>query len=137
MKLIIAGGRNFGNWETVKRTIDYFLSETDDKDIEIVSGRCSDKKGVHTFTTSEGIKVYGADGLGEKYALLRGYKVRPFPADWDRYGGRAGPIRNREMAKYGTHAVVYWDVTSRGSRDMIAQAKQYKCKLKIVRYDKL
>jgi hypothetical protein len=39
----------------------------------------------------------GADGDAGRWALWRGVPSRTYPADWDRYGRAAGPIRNGEM----------------------------------------
>ena len=64
----------------------------------------------------------GADALAERYARSRGLAFRAFPADWRRWGKLAGPIRNRQMADYGSAAVVYWDGRSRGTADMISSA---------------
>lgn len=77
MKVIIAGGRELNNYGLVKTKCDSFLRNY--TSIEIVSGRCS--TGTKTFTTSDGVNVFGTDGLGELYAAESNYKVKPFPAD--------------------------------------------------------
>lgn len=41
----------------------------------------------------------GVDGLAGDWARERGRPCTVYPADWQRYGGAAGPIRNREMAE--------------------------------------
>jgi hypothetical protein len=40
----------------------------------------------------------GADSLGERYAQERGLEVKVFRADWDKYGKRAGILRNTKMS---------------------------------------
>lgn len=47
-----------------------------------------------------------------------------FFAGWGKYGKAAGPIRNREMAKYGTHLMVCWDGKSRGIKNMIEEMEK-------------
>lgn len=131
MKLIVAGGRNLTNYVFVKRTLDYFTSKVSEP-IEIVSGACS--SGKHTFTRKDGTKVYGADGLGERWAEEKGYVVYPFPAQWDLHGKQAGYFRNKEMAEYGTNCVVFWDGESKGSKMMYELATQYKLPTKLVLY---
>lgn len=130
-KVIIAGGRDFDNFEMLKEHCDQklFLLHPN---IQVVSGRCS--SGVHTFTTKDGIKVYGADGLGEKYAELRGYEVMPFPADWKEWGRQAGPKRNEQMANVGDGAILYWDGISPGTKDMHKRALKHKMKVSIKKY---
>ncbi len=45
--------------------------------------------------------------------------VKEMPADWNRYGNSAGPMRNRQMAEYADAAVIIWDGYSRGTRNMV------------------
>ena len=66
MKVIIAGSRDFNDYELLKKTCDKIL--INQKDIEIVSG---------------GAK--GADALGERYANERRYGLKIFLANWDEY----------------------------------------------------
>ena len=61
----------------------------------------------------------GADLLGKLFAEVNGYPCKDFPADWNKYGRAAGPIRNKQMADYADAAIVFmWD-NSRGSKNMI------------------
>lgn len=125
MKLIIAGPRDYTDYERVMREAFQFINMygVDGEGLEIVSGGCSDKiKGVLTFTRDDGSKVYGVDGLGERFAKERGCSVELFMADWKKHGKSAGPIRNGEMAKYATHAIVFTRPDSRGSNDMLKKA---------------
>ena len=39
----------------------------------------------------------GVDTFARKWAEAAGVPVKPYPADWDRYGDAAGSIRNAEM----------------------------------------
>lgn len=136
MQLIVAGGRDFTDYNLVKKTLDKLLLKIS-VPIRIVSGRCSDeKKGILTFTADDGTKVYGADGLGERYAKENDIPVLSVPANWKKYGRSAGPKRNRQMAALGTHALIFWDEKSRGSYDMITAAKEYKLKFKVIYYEK-
>ncbi len=122
IRLLIAGGRDFSDYDLAERKVMFYLSKLlqNGDEIEIVSGACDDKRyGVHTFTRADGTKVYGADGIGEKIAAKNGWKVKPFPANWKKYGRAAGPIRNKDMAIYMTHGIVFWDKISRGTKSMI------------------
>lgn len=58
-------------------------------------------------------------------------KLKIFPADWDKYGRRAGPIRNREMAEYADALLAYWDGKSRGTKNMIEEARARGLKVSI------
>lgn len=111
-RVIIAGSRDFDDYLLLQDHADYMLSRQED--IEIVSGGAS-----------------GADALGERYAKDRGYKLKIFPADWAKYGRRAGPIRNREMAEYADALLAYWDGKSRGTKNMIEEARARGLKVSI------
>ena len=113
MKLIIAGGRNFTNYQKLKQICDQFLQ--DKPNIEIVSGAY----------------YKGADKLGEQYAKEKGFKLKQFPANWDKHGKAAGPIRNQQMAEYADTLIAFWDRKSRGTKNMIQLAKNKNLKLKI------
>lgn len=99
-KLIIAGSRKFTedpDYEELKSAI----SKTGLKVIEVVSGRAK-----------------GADSLGERWAIENNIPVQPFPADWETHKKAAGHLRNAQMAKYGTAAVLLWDGHSPGTKGM-------------------
>jgi len=67
-------------------------------------------------------EAQGADALARHAAEDLGIPVLPFPADWSRYGRRAGPIRNQEMIDEGrpTHGWAFHDnlLRSKGTNDM-------------------
>lgn len=108
MKLLIAGSRRIGiiGWDLVGRMMD-FVSQHG-MPSEIVSGNCKT----------------GADYFGEKWAESNNIPVKLFPADWDQYGRAAGPIRNKEMAKYCDRAILFWDNNSRGTKNMIEELRK-------------
>jgi hypothetical protein len=65
----------------------------------------------------------GVDQLGEQWAEDRHLLVHRYPADWDRYGKRAGYVRNKEMAENADALVAVWDGISRGTKHMIDLAR--------------
>jgi hypothetical protein len=107
MKLIIAGSRNLTDMELLKSSMGKFAKKHPDVRIdEIVSGTAS-----------------GPDTAAILYAKENNIPVKKFPAEWDKYGKSAGPIRNAEMAKYADGLVAIWDGKSRGTRNMIENIK--------------
>ena len=108
-RIIVSGTRTFDDYEFLCYHCDYFLSEMRKKRrIVIVSGRAN-----------------GADQMGERYARERGYSLRTYPANWERYGNRAGPIRNELMAQNADALIAYWDGRSPGTKNMIDMARDY------------
>ncbi len=110
MKIIIAGGREFTQYEILKKVCDHMLSKVQDlSTITIVSGGAR-----------------GVDKMGERYAQERGIPCVIFKADWDNLGKSAGYKRNQEMADYASHLIAFWDGKSRGTKHMIDIAKRDK-----------
>lgn len=65
----------------------------------------------------------GADSLGWKWAIEFSIPVKKFPAQWDKYGRGAGPIRNKQMADYADALIVFIYNNSRGSANMLKQMR--------------
>lgn len=103
MKIIIAGSRTFNDHDFIVGC----LEKTEFDITEIVSG-CA--KGVDTVAIQ----------IGEVLDI----PVAKFPADWETYGRRAGPVRNSEMGKYADGGIVIWDGKSKGSANMISCLKK-------------
>jgi hypothetical protein len=112
-RIIIAGSRSFNDYIFLKKYCNFYLQNLDN--ITIITG-CAN----------------GADKLGEKFAIECKYQIIKKPAKWEEYGKVAGYIRNKEMAKIASHAIVFWDGKSKGSKHMIDLAKEYNLKLKII-----
>lgn len=105
MKLIIAGSRSFTNYERFILSVKAFaelLPEDNTGDIEIVTGMAK-----------------GPDLMAFKFASENKIKVHCFPANWDKYGKRAGFVRNEEMGKFGDMLLAFWDGQSKGTKHMI------------------
>ena len=107
IKIVIAGCRNYNNYEEAKTYIDLCISNIrNGNKIIILSGGAS-----------------GADKLGERYAKENGFDVELYPADWNKYGRSAGPRRNKLMAENCDCVICFWDGKSRGTKSMIEYAK--------------
>jgi hypothetical protein len=119
-KLIIAGGRDFSNYEMLKQWADYLLKDkvAQGSKIIIISGTAN-----------------GGDKLGERYAKERGFDIIAKPADWDRHGKSAGYKRNVEMAETGDALLAFWDGASRGTNHMINIAKERGLPYRVIGYD--
>lgn len=61
----------------------------------------------------------GADSIGEAWAIKHQVPVEKFPADWERFGQRAGYLRNLQMACRAQALIALWDGKSKGTEHMI------------------
>jgi len=93
MILLISGSRSIDDTEIFKRAVHEFMIEQFageyplplNKTIEqIVSGNAR-----------------GIDSTAERFAKKQGIDLAIFPANWEKNGKSAGPIRNEQMADYG------------------------------------
>lgn len=65
----------------------------------------------------------GVDRLGERYAKQNEIKLERYPADWGKYGKRAGFLRNAEMVSNAEALIAVWDGKSKGTKHTITLAK--------------
>ena len=107
-RLIVCGGVDFNDYDYFKSQMDRLITYYEN--IRLVSGHAR-----------------GADTLAEQYAEERGIPIEVFPAEWKKYGRAAGPIRNRAMLTYAKEETpviaAFWNGHSRGTGNMIRQAK--------------
>src|SRR5690606_23679369 len=66
----------------------------------------------------------GADTLAELWAEKMALGRHRFPAQWDKYGKAAGPIRNQAMIDKGKPQFVIAFPGGRGTADMIRRARE-------------
>jgi len=117
MYLVIAGGRDFSNYNLLKASMSQILQYWSYLPLITITG-----------------KAKGADSLGERFSVEHNIPFLEYPADWDTFGKSAGYRRNAEMAKKGTHLLAFHDGKSRGTKHMIDLAKKENLKTKVVRY---
>lgn len=102
MRVIVAGGRDYQDYNRVKNILDTSIIEI----TEVVCGEAA-----------------GADGLGRKWAEENKIPVTSFPANWNKYKRKAGFLRNTEMAEYAESLIAFWDGFSKGTNHMIRIAR--------------
>lgn len=113
MKLAIIGGRDFNDYDLLRKCMGLFIFE----DIEIISGGAT-----------------GADSLGERYARNYALSIVIFKPEWEKYGKSAGFIRNQTIVNNCDMVLAFWDGESRGTADTIAKAKKAKVPTFIIYY---
>ena len=124
--LLVAGCRDYHDTVTFSRicrkALSHYLSHP--SNIVIVSGGAT-----------------GTDAMAEKFADENFCRKKIFPAEWEKYGKRAGYIRNRAMHEYISRrpnrgVLLFWDGKSPGTRQSIELAKEFRNEIKIWRIDK-
>lgn len=68
----------------------------------------------------------GVDRLGEEWAKDNSVPIERYPADWDKYGKKAGYLRNSQMAEIAEALIAIWDGISPGTENMISLATKKK-----------
>ena len=117
-KIIIAGGRDFMDYNLLKEKTNKILQE---------------KKVTHKIVIISGC-ARGADTLGLRYASENAFDVEEYPADWDKYGKKAGYVRNVEMAENADSLIAFWDGKSKGTKHMIDIATERNLPTRVIRY---
>ena len=116
--LIIAGGREFSDYDLLVRACNYYLRNA---------------RKSHKITVVCG-GARGADALGKRYADDNNMPVLMMHADWNTYGKSAGYKRNAQMARKGDYLIAFWDGESKGTSHMIDLAKEQSLKVAVVKY---
>lgn len=104
--MIIAGARDFDNYDYLRRQCRAFLSRHGkERRVVIVSGHAD-----------------GADLLGEKFAIENGLPLEIYPADWEKNWRSVGFRRNELMGDIADALIAFWDGNSHGTKHMIEYA---------------
>ncbi|KKL09598.1 hypothetical protein LCGC14_2564270, partial [marine sediment metagenome] len=76
----------------------------------------------------------GADKIAREIAIELEIDVMEYPAEWDKYGEGAGPIRNQQMLDeaYPNLVLAFPLPDSRGTWDMIRRARAAGIEVKII-----
>ena len=115
--VLICGGRDFTDEQFLEdKLLEYFDENLKGCYIRIIHGNAK-----------------GADKLAGKFADKYDLFVISYPAKWNLYGLRAGPIRNQQMLDEGEPDVVLAFPTpkSKGTWDMVNRAKKAGVKVKV------
>lgn len=107
MKIAIIGSRTFEDYSFLKEKIQEIIKEKNIElnEITVVSG---------------GAK--GADFLGKKFSEEFSLNYIEYPADWERYGRGAGPIRNKTIVQNSDLVIAFIQGVSKGTKNAISQA---------------
>lgn len=116
MNIAIVGGRDFNDYDLLKKTLDTYIENKSFLNA-IVSGGAP-----------------GADILAEKYAAEIGVEMIIYRPDHKKNGRLAALARNTEIVEHADVIFAFWDGKSRGTMDSINKAKDLGKPLLIVDY---
>lgn len=103
-RVIVCGGRDYRNRHHVFEVLDSLRAE---RGLHVV---------IHGAAT-------GADQEAEVWATVRGLSRHRFPAQWEKHGKAAGPIRNQQMIDKGRPDFVVAFPGGAGTADMVMRAR--------------
>lgn len=103
MNVAVVGSRTFSDYELVKDELRWLSPED-----TIISGGAQ-----------------GADLLGAKYAREIGCELIEHLPDWDKYGKKAGFLRNIDIIKDSDMVYAFWDGVSKGTKHSIDLAEKH------------
>lgn len=106
MRILVCGGRDYEDYDTLKTVL---------SSLQVTKGH---------FTAIIHGDAKGADKLAGRYAEMHNIPVARFPADWERHGKKAGPLRNKQMLAVGKPDLVVAFAGGKGTADMIHQSKK-------------
>lgn len=133
MRILITGSRDFPDYNTVMRGLsvaieDLSVIDPNDRDIIIVHGAAT------------GADTMAGDFVRHARAFLSGigYTIREerHPAEWDKFGKAAGPIRNQAMVDLGADiCVAFFKVgaLNKGTKHCSGAAK--KAGIRVLEYE--
>ena len=105
-KVIVTGGRHYSNHPRVNEVLTSIAPDI------IVQGGAN-----------------GADRLAREWGEKRGLEVITFEAEWEVYGRRAGPVRNRKMCAAGADLLVAFP-GGKGTRHCVRTARDFGIKVR-------
>lgn len=111
MRIVISGTRTFDNANFIEQRLSGEIGSGD----LVITGGCR-----------------GVDTIAHDWARRMFCDTKVMPADWDKHGKAAGPIRNKEMLEDADLLIAFWDGKSRGTRDAIRQATLLRVDTRII-----
>lgn len=93
MILLISGSRSIDDMEIFRRAMHEFMAHEFAGEYPLPLNK--------TIDQIVSGNARGVDSVAERFAKKQGIDLAIFPANWEKHGKAAGPIRNEQMADYG------------------------------------
>lgn len=115
MRILVCGGRYYNDRDAVFHWLDNNTPRTPPDrfgndmpaNVTIIHGKCPT----------------GADRWADEWAVVNWCRIEEYPAEWQRYGRAAGPIRNQKMADAKPDKAVAFPGGD-GTADMVRRLKK-------------
>ena len=120
MRVLVCGGRDFGNNDGEERFIHDEL-----QDLRLIPGEDVIIAGM----------AKGVDTVAERFAKHYGIEFEGFPAEWDKHGKRAGFLRNSKMLTEGKPDLVVAFPGGKGTEMMMRLAASAGVEVIALEYD--
>lgn len=104
-RMAIVGSRNFRNYDLFERYLNLTIDRLQINFDTIISGG-----------------ALGPDSMAKDYADSHNIPFIEYPAEWTKYGKRAGFVRNTTIVENSTIIIAFWDYKSSGTYDTINKA---------------
>ncbi len=117
LRVLICGSRGWTDTQAIRNIIKKLWEDTDGSLI-IIHGKCKT----------------GADAICDSICTLNGIPMMVFPANWNKFGKSAGPIRNQTMLDMGLpDRVIAFSLGTSGTKDMINRAEMISLPVTIIK----
>ena len=123
MRVLVCGGRYFGNSQAKKKTDRDTSDSKARKDLNSALDKLQKNRKVKIDTIIHG-GCSGADSLAQLYAVEKNINPIVCVANWKGHGKAGGPIRNQEMLDKHKPDFVLAMPGGKGTQDMINRAKK-------------
>lgn len=112
MRVLVCGGREFDDYSLMAKTLESLVRP-------------------NTMIIQGGAK--GADALAKLWAKASNILSVEYPANWNKYGKRAGYLRNKQMLDEGKPDLVVAFPGGKGTANMVKLAEE--AGVKVIRID--
>lgn len=134
MRVLVCGARDWDNKKKIREALK--KENWPPGRVELVIG--GQKKPVIAKPFAGSLtKTIGADYQARQVAMELGIPVMEFPAEWEFYGIKAGPLRNFWMLKYGEPDLVlafHKDLgKSKGTKNMVERAIKESIPVRVIK----
>ena len=124
LRILCTGSRDWKDWEAIRRCFAFWVPYAGGTITVIHGAQVTEETDALGRKTGE---KWGADHIVDQLARQMGAIVDPHPADWERWGKKAGHLRNQEMVDLNNHNLIdvclAWPLqSSRGTFDCMRRA---------------